>query len=1307
MQDRDALLADILETTSSYGYFVSDATAPDPCIYQIAMMVDRVNKNMRVYPKKIVAEAIKKARKAAKSGAMLSEITHPEVVSVCDWRGCGERPVDNGPTNKTAVVKDISNPDKYGFVWIKRQICDTPAGDLLRQKIANKEPLGISLRGYAQADRRVIDGQNVDVANELTIETFDDVLDPAVEDAGRIGDKSCASWNDSLSVVFDSSSPVFDGGEDPNEGDYGTARQITWRNWNGEMPGVAPNPVLGNPHHPNPSGSNYGAEGEPDPDDLTTDSKTNMSNNEALKNQKPPKGPITKADENAEKGAWEGNKGPLHQIAPAGPLGSTPLAVDSEEPEDNEGEAESEAYDDFDQSNTNAKTYYAGPHQSFPIQRATGHNSVRAAFELLHHAKPDDQARIARNIIRHAKKMGWEHGVPPDRLNKGLVKDCSCKSKPVSNIKITQSTGAQSKTMNIRDLLRRIPELVNENAPVPDVRDAVKNASDAIIRYKGTPDFGYFDKALKGAIADAVISGYHGKDIDVYNGQVSEPNKEGEGYAADVIDAESDEDKMATVKRADRELKGAVSKVKKDIRPHLDAKQDDEYSEDAHNDDDDEMEDSVKDAQDAEPDKVTAVRKVVSHDSRFRSMNDSQKDKLVSVVAKSLSKNPSVATIMNALDAQAELIGDQSTETILANRGFGAESAPKSGGLSAMATVKKELFPMEAQMYRILDATDDLYRRPGSEINPDSPKWKRLKEFNRKKMEPFIQDVIRARTVTNNMDAFASMITDTAGNRDDAFLSAFAKQFARNGAGEIVADATTVSNLANNPTVSMALLVQSFQWMVALQFLTLVGPGANDPNGAAWDLKNGIGSVLKVPQEGYQDPPNGFYSGTYDMGLLGTEMGGITPGTVTLRNQDFAAIWRRISTITSREAQQALGNGPLGYPAIARGLFHMTERFRRTKDKAALDAMFQCPMEYHVVQKTAESVNLANNTVYNASGGVTVNLNGAKIANASVASSDPSVVYGNGTGNYLPGQTAGAAVVAAARLLGAKGTGTAAPYYGDGTFASPIVQPRSVPALSDAGFLSFTLLNPFTVTLPTGLNQGYLDGAGNVQAAPPPSDTSSAPTPDYAVDWNNGVIVFTAHSGVTGSAGVMSTATTIGSYSAATNYTNFIATQAFANLGGMTYNDYLNGLLMVFDQTSAKLGSMNDYRQPNLSIMSLNNAALLVNASQFRLLQNVKGTELYPTDNYFAERNGIDMARVNTPWNGGDQFILVTSHGSTIYGVDTPYQIRGPWPVNSTAQNIVSAEVFYGEENSLFATPMMVDQNGNPYQTPSSLIRVW
>jgi hypothetical protein len=207
-------------------------------------------------------------------------------------------------------------------------------------------------------------------------------------------------------------------------------------------------------------------------------------------------------------------------------------------------------------------------------------------------------------------------------------------------------------------------------------------------------------------------------------------------------------------------------------------------------------------------------------------------------------------------------------------------------------------------------------------------------------------------------------------------------------------------------------------------------------------------------------------------------------------------------------------------------------------------------------------------------------------------------------------------------------------------------------------------------------------------------------TATYAVDFENGVVYFTSGAGLNPSAGtpILPSFT----YSACTNYDRWIYTIPT----GTKPEDWYNTFLQQLSVTAALMGSSPRFKKPNLGLFSLNSAVNVENAQMFYKLAQPEGTRLITTGNFFGQRSGMDLAKINAPWAAGDGRVLLTQKGSTRYGVQTPFRVQGPYPKYDANQQILSAKLWYGEENSVLATPQVTDANGNIMNPVSRTIKL-
>lgn len=693
----------------------------------------------------------------------------------------------------------------------------------------------------------------------------------------------------------------------------------------------------------------------------------------------------------------------------------------------------------------------------------------------------------------------------------------------------------------------------------------------------------------------------------------------------------------------------------------------------------------------ADAELTTRVEQCLADSAPFKALPTEHKD-YVKRAVKSLAaqdKETPIADILKAeLDAIAPLVASQQ----LAQRGWQPNDANGGGrqeNNSRQPARTKGRMPDYMRDVDALIAASDSVRMRTEGFDPNSVA--RLRQHN---LENFILPLMDEWAVRQGR--FNSMREQVAAEDamfrggEQAFFDAITPAGSQLSA---VQDDTLVSSMYNQSVVLMTLLVQSFWEMSMLQHVDVMGPGLADRRSdgmGGWvqtgnSGPNHVPVYLRIPVEYYENPGTyGIYAGPqYDAGLLVPENTGIPTGVVHTAFLPFAAAWRRIGLLATKDVIRAMGSGALNYPVVARHLYHIGADKSRRIDKALADEQIQGADIYNPTTVASETVNLTNNSVYASGGSVSVNLNPTKAANASITATDDSVTYGTN-------------VIGAVRLKCA-GNGSSSPYFGSADGAVPLVKPYNEIDLNAAGAVTTTAKFPITISAPGSAIEGYLDENFQVQNFP------GGGTATYAVDHENGVIVF--KSGVTngGSGTLITTTVTVSAYSYITNYDNFIVSN-MTLATGETNAEYFNRLLNQFDVTAARMGSAPRYARPNLALMSLNAATYITQATIFYKFNSPAGTDYFPTEDIFFERNGVRGAQHNTPWRIGDRRIFMGRRGATKYGIETPFEIEGPYPTYDSSQNVKDAKVMYGSENSVICTPMVKKQDGTILNPPSRTI---
>lgn len=642
--------------------------------------------------------------------------------------------------------------------------------------------------------------------------------------------------------------------------------------------------------------------------------------------------------------------------------------------------------------------------------------------------------------------------------------------------------------------------------------------------------------------------------------------------------------------------------------------------------------------------------------------------------------------------------------------GYGLPRLTTGNGQNASSsTTSESRGPAYMSKVDALLAEHDRYAMMlGHRLNANSTETRRRREYNREHfINPLLTAIDEARKKSDTAAQWATAM-DSAGSDEDVCLADAI------GHAQAAPDSqTSLNNVFNQPVILTALIIEQFQDMQSLQFVQGIGPGLSaGPNDMGWSWAGQFpdgrfGAQIRVPVEtytlpggtgpGYSVPPANYgslYGNQTDFGLLYPENHGIDPGTPNVVWLTFNAAFRRIAADISKDVIIQMGSGPLNWAAISRALFHITWDKSRRIDTANLNEMLLASDEYGMVTGQ-ETPNLTFNSVYGAGGNLTVNLNPTKAANAAPSTTDPHLTFGNAVVAIIRVQSQASPVTAASSIYAGTIFGT-----------SPIVRPRTKTVLSEIGQVSQVVLHPVTVQAPV-VSAGQLEGFiypvdGNIYNTPAQNDNATNAT--FAVDYENGLILFKSTSGVGGSSNVVTTPVTY-TYSYATNFTNFIVNNVQA-LGlvpvGQNIQDYFNNIFLVFDQQAALMGSAPRYVKPDIAFMSLNAAPTITTASIFYKFNSPDGTGLFPTEDFFFQRTGIMGARINAPWWGGDRRIWLGRGGTTKYAINTPFEISGPYPKYDTQGRIVPGQLFYGEELSAQFTPMSVQQDGITILNPVS-----
>ncbi|WP_258074311.1 hypothetical protein [Brevibacillus laterosporus] len=386
---------------------------------------------------------------------------------------------------------------------------------------------------------------------------------------------------------------------------------------------------------------------------------------------------------------------------------------------------------------------------------------------------------------------------------------------------------------------------------------------------------------------------------------------------------------------------------------------------------------------------------------------------------------------------------------------------------------------------------------------------------------------------------------------------------------------------------------------------------------------------------------------TQDDFVTGEYEGIITEGVETFF-LEFAAEWFKRGTLLSKEALTELQSGPMNYDSLARNLANLAARFQRVKDQKLGLEMIHVSDEYNAKTVTNEKVEVAEFT--KASGNVPSGSNVAFIA---------TMLCGNPSGTVTK------------QVL-------------------PIVRPRTKVWLDQFGRKQSAIVNDIVVKVgSTVLQRGTWDPIKKL-----------INNGDYAIDFENAKAYFTESSGVSESK--LPTLT----YAYATNVSFFDLTVPTSYNGRSSL--YYNKLLEQLDYEKAYMGSAPRYVTPDFALGSLNAMVNLKNAELFYKWASPEGTNLLKGKMWFADRNGLDIGEMNTPWAAGDQRILLGKVNATRLGIGSPMAIEGPEAYyDPKTTRITSARQYFATEQVAIATPLVIDDAGNTYNPPYRTIKLF
>jgi hypothetical protein len=1297
-------------------------------VRQKAMRADAVNANNRIYPKAVVQAAIDEARRRAHAGAMLSNYLHPEIIT----KRNGEQVYEDRPLERTARIDEISDVGPDGWVSVDRTILKTDRGHEVASLINQKKPLGLSsrfkMRGhrtsehgsdaqnvlagdadnlnqenplvvdggqspivfdsedterlYVDSDEvgvvvyhmAVLDGREVMVADEMHIHTWDDVPNPAFADAGKdfklLTDSQMGDLQTQLTEEGDAWSEAArtaaaaarakghtHGVSIHLGGEWGVGHELHSTHASGEEARDYAKHLNRKYDHFNTDksahvvalhskaigGSGETPEGSGDRNDrtiLTRDTQTQRQRGappyrELFKNS----GGVSRMNEKI-RGALNTIYAKVNQRAPREVVADAHKAlVDAI----NAAHAAGEDIVDATQARL----------QVDEVLKLQGYeNTMMGGY----HSGPSLTGIPGSATGTNPDGHGWG-GID---LMRGSI-DMPNAPRMEEPSDIINPEGRAPGMDKVMRFISKHEEAEALARRAGDVRAAADEQRRTILSHLSPEDQDFILNPVVSAATDAAtVRAMTTTQLDAYNKRMAR-----EKPYMDKI--------LKYVEAQERQEADAVRKQ------------------------------AIQTACDAQ--RTTVLRGLSQEDQDYIlsvvSMAAQDADQVTQLVSDHLE-------MFSARLAKERLRGG-GYDPSSTNRGNATYDPSAATNRERARTQVTEGHPLLAEAFgdsagqapaylghvgRLLLASDEYLR--GADIegvdSPDNPTVRSRRVQNLKRLQPLLKKFARHYGKDENISPeqwFAQNDALCSGG-EGAFVDAVTGGNGMNSL-DLMSDAVLTSNLFSQPTILMAILIQKLWDSRMFQFVQGYGPGAAQAGGGAgWIEKvmpdGSMGSVFRLPVE-YRDYANmSGYAGRplpqYDPGYLVPENTGADSIQWAIRWLEFAPSLRSVALQISREAMLALGHSPANYNALGRGIWHAGNDMQLRLDLAMANEFVNISDEYLAVAVAAEAPNYTNNSVYIPGGSTSVNLNPAKTAAAAIAATDPSVTYG-------------ANVVAAIRLQSA-GLGTASPFFANAITATPIVPPRTLFTLSAAGQPSSSTQNPANVAIAGGTGaaavQGTFDATGNIVAF------AGGATPNYAIDFINGVAVFTAgYTGLSNNAGVaqaaLSSVTTF-NYTYATNFDTFQVNNV--TLGtGITTELYLNGLLGQIDLTAAKMGQTPRYVVPDLALSSHVSSTYVTRATAFWQWASPKQTELYPSPDFYAARNDLQFARHNAPWRAGDRRIQLTRLGSTKYGIEEPFTVRGPQFSYDSGGKPIQKEVILGYERSAIFTPQVTDQSGN------------
>lgn len=463
----------------------------------------------------------------------------------------------------------------------------------------------------------------------------------------------------------------------------------------------------------------------------------------------------------------------------------------------------------------------------------------------------------------------------------------------------------------------------------------------------------------------------------------------------------------------------------------------------------------------------------------------------------------------------------------------------------------------------------------------------------------------------------------------------------------VIGEGVNANDLRNQPLLSLMFIDVLYQRLSAIQYTQQLGPS------------DGIGGEFKIPSKAYATPVGtnfGYNSSRY---ISGSDP--IPQASIKSYFQSFWAEQRGTAFAISQELDRQLRKGIFGLDATAMLIEETTKDLARVIDTDILREMhltcdeFQSIAVANEVSQAGDLIAAGTNTVSYLDGGESV-----------------TVTYGPAITN----------IVKIRQLDGDKRQ-------------RPIVKPRNIKSYDASGTKVGITINPITcVVNGATLVRGELNPLGNIE----PINTGDTPT--YAVDYERGLLIFTAGAGV--AAGTLPTI----SYSYATNYVNFNLSP-----GIVLPEDYYNKLINLVMQTAGVMSSSPRYVIPDvlLNPRAIGQGAIGI-ASIFHKRKSPNWIALnagFAFQDTLGEMSGIAMMMSNGTFFAGDRRSILMRNEMTGFGVQMPAEIKGPHPVFASNQLLTAATQFAVISSDVIGTPVPKDVNNVTVNHPGKTIRYY